>query len=135
MDLSFTSHSRIAPVHQLDVSVMVIEGVTDADLKKVAGHIPGTALPGSPGNVGIAAHRDSFFRPLRRIRANDLLRLTTKQGAYRYQVVSTKVVSPSAVDVHYPTPNDMLTLVTCYPFDFIGPAPKRFIVSARRLPD
>ena len=82
------------------------------------------------GNIGIAAHRDTFFRPLRRIQRSDLLILSTAQGHYLYRVVSAIVVSPEVVQVLYPTANDSLTLVTCFPFDYIGPAPKRFIVQA-----
>jgi sortase A len=115
------------------VSVMVVEGVEDGDLKRAAGHIRGTALPGQAGNIGIAAHRDTFFRPLGRIQQSDLIMLSTVQGAYRYRVVSTDVVSPNAIQVLYPTANDSLTLVTCFPFNYIGPAPKRFVIRARRL--
>ena len=122
-------------IPRIDLAVMVVEGVDDGDLKRAAGRIPGTALPGQAGNIGIAAHRDTFFRPLRRVRQGDLLILSTRQEAYRYRVVSTDVVSPAAVQVLYPTANDSLTLVTCFPFDYIGPAPKRFIVRAWRVQD
>ena len=121
-------------IPRLGVSVMVVEGVEDSDLKRAAGHIPGTALPGEPGNVGIAAHRDTFFRPLRSIHRNDTITVSTLQGAYRYRVVSAKVVAPEDVQVLYPTGRDVLTLVTCFPFDYVGSAPRRFIVRADRLP-
>ena len=120
-------------IPRIGLSVMVVEGVEDGDLKHAAGHIPGTALPGEPGNVGIAGHRDTFFRPLRSIRPNDTITLSTLQGAYRYRVVSTKVVRPEDIQVLYPTGRDTLTLVTCFPFDYVGSAPKRFIVQAHRL--
>jgi len=119
-------------IPRLRLAVVVIEGVTDTDLRRAAGHIPGTALPGEPGNVAIAAHRDTFFRPLRRIRPNDAILLSTGAGTSRYRVVSTQVVPPSDVSVLYPTPRDSLTLVTCFPFGYIGSAPKRFIVRAQR---
>ena len=117
-------------IPRLAVRVMVVEGVNSGDLRRAAGHIPGTALPGEPGNVGIAAHRDTFFRPLRNIRVDDTITLETSGGAYRYRVVATKVVAPEEVALLYPTRNDTLTLVTCYPFDYVGAAPRRFVVRA-----
>jgi sortase A len=121
-------------IARIGLSVMVVEGVEAGDLKRAVGHIPGTALPGKPGNVGIAGHRDTFFRPLRSIQLNDTITVSTLQGAYRYRVMSTKVVRPKDVQVLYPTGRDTLTLVTCFPFDYVGSAPKRFIVRAERLP-
>jgi sortase A len=121
-------------ISRLGVSVMVVEGVDDSDLKRAVGHIPGTALPGESGNVGLAGHRDTFFRPLRLIQRNDTITMSTLQGAYDYRVVSTNVVRPEDVQVLYPTGRDSLTLVTCFPFDYIGSAPKRFIVRAERVP-
>ena len=120
-------------IPRLAVSVMVVEGVSERDLKKAAGHVPGTALLRHAGNVGIAAHRDAFFRPLSRIQKSDLLILSMPEGDYRYRVASTNVVFPEAVQVLLPTANDSLTLVTCFPFDYIGAAPKRFIVRAERV--
>jgi len=111
----------------------VIEGDDAADLKLAPGHIPGTALPGQHGNIGIAAHRDTFFRPLRFIRKGDLIGLTTLTGTYRYRVVSTQIVTPDDVQVLGPTKTDTLTLVTCYPFYYVGSAPKRFILRAEPL--
>ena len=115
------------------MSVAFVEGADTPELRHAAGHISGTALPGENGNTGIAAHRDTFFRPLRNARPNDVIRLTTHDGEYRYQVVSTKIVSPEDVSVLESDGNDILTLVTCYPFYFIGAAPKRFVVRAERL--
>lgn len=120
-------------ISRLGLSVMVMEGTGHTILRRAAGHITGTALPGETGNVGISGHRDTFFRPLRNIRVNDLITLTTLNGEYRYRVVSTKVVDPSDLRVLAPTPNAVLTLVTCYPFYFVGPAPYRFIVRAERV--
>jgi sortase A len=121
-------------IPRIGVSVMVVEGVKDGDLKRAAGHIPGTPLPGEPGNVGIAAHRDTFFRPLRSIHRNDVITVSTLRGAYRYRVVSTRIVKPEEVQVLNPLGRDTLTLVTCFPFYYIGSAPSRFIVRADRLP-
>ena len=100
-------------IPRLGLSVIVIEGTSRIALRRAVGHIPGTALPGSPGNVGISGHRDTFFRPLRNIRRNDIITLTTLLGEYRYRVVSTKVVGPDDVAVLDPSGNEVLTLVTC----------------------
>jgi sortase A len=120
-------------IARLSLSVMVIEGDDGKTLRRAAGHVPGTALPGQLGNVGITAHRDTFFRPLRNIQMDDVITLTTLQGVYRYRVVSTKVVSPQDVEVLDSTGGEVLTLVTCYPFYFVGAAPNRFIVRAERF--
>lgn len=119
-------------IPRLGLSVMVVEGVASGDLRHAAGHIPGTALPGESGNVAIAGHRDTFFRPLRRIQPSDIVTLSTLGGEYRYRVTRTEVVPPQDVSVLGPTTDDTLTLVTCFPFDYIGPAPRRFIVRAER---
>jgi sortase A len=120
-------------IPRLGLSVIVMEGTSSATLRRAAGHISGTALPGQPGNAGISAHRDTFFRPLRNIRRDDIITLTTALGEYRYRVVSTGIVSPREVSVLDPTEKETLTLVTCYPFYFIGAAPNRFIVRAERV--
>ncbi len=119
-------------IPRLGLSVMIVEGVGEGDLKRAVGHIPGTALPGRSGNSAIAGHRDTFFRPLRLIRPNDAIVLSTLDGTYRYRVVFTTVVAPDDVRVLKPTGRDSLTLVTCFPFYFIGSAPERFIVRAVR---
>ena len=120
-------------VPRLGVSVFVVEGTSSTTLRRAAGHIPGTALPGEPGNVGISAHRDTFFRPLRNIRQNDIITLTTLLGEFRYRVVSTAIVNPSDVGVLNQREDEILTLVTCYPFYFVGSAPNRFIVRAVKV--
>jgi sortase A len=120
-------------IPRLGVSVIVIEGTSAKTLRRAAGHIAGTALPGQPGNVGIAGHRDTFFLPLQNIRANDAITLTTLYGEYRYRVVSIRVVDPADVAVLNHSANEILTLVTCYPFYFVGAAPDRFIVRAERI--
>ena len=120
-------------IPRLGISVAIAEGTDAFTLRRAAGHILGTALPGRSGNVGIAGHRDTLFRPLRNIRQNDVILLTTLQGEYRYRVVSTKVASPNDIAVLTPDGNEILTLVTCYPFYLVGPAPDRFIVRAQRV--
>jgi sortase A len=120
-------------VPRLGLSAIVMEGTSTTTLRRALGHISGTALPGQPGNAGISGHRDTFFRPLRNIEPNDVITLTTMRGEYRYRVVSTKVVDPVDMTVLDPSENETLTLVTCYPFYFVGPAPKRFIVRAERI--
>lgn len=120
-------------IPRLSLSVIVAEGVDTATLQRAVGHIPGTALPGQPGNIGISGHRDTFFRPLRNIQQQDVITLTTLLGEYHYRVVSIKVTGPSDVAVLDPSNNEILTLVTCYPFYFVGSAPDRFIVRAERV--
>jgi sortase A len=120
-------------VPRLHLSVMVFEGDDDRILKLGAGHIPRTALPAQGGNVGIAAHRDTYFRPLRFIRPNDSISLKTTRGTLRYTVTNTEIVQPSEVKVLAKAPDRDLTLVTCYPFYYVGGAPKRFIVHAQKL--
>lgn len=120
-------------IDRLHLEVAVIEGDSDADLRLGAGHVPYTALPGNSGNVGIAAHRDTFFRPLRNIQKGDIITLSTTEDTYRYQVDSTEIVTPDHSEVLRPTPQPSLTLVTCFPFFYVGSAPKRFIVRAHQL--
>lgn len=115
------------------VSVMVLEGTDDWTLNRAVGHIEGTALPGEPGNLGIAGHRDGFFRGLRHLDVGDELTFTTLDGVGRYRVVDLSVVDPESVEVLAPTADSTITLVTCHPFYYIGDAPRRFIVHARRM--
>jgi len=119
-------------IPRVNVSVIVLEGADSSVLDVAAGHIPGTALPGLSGNVGIAAHRDTFFRSLREIRVQDRLSFRTPAGIFQYAVESTEVVEPSDTGVLRQNTGEELTLVTCYPFNYIGSAPKRFIVHARQ---
>jgi len=118
-------------IPRIHVSVIVLEGSDSRILRVAAGHIQGTVLPGTIGNVGIAAHRDTFFRPLRESRPNDVITLTSLHGTFRYRVDGTEVVDPDDVQVLNRTKDAELTLVTCYPFYYVGSAPKRFIVHAR----
>jgi sortase A len=119
-------------IPRINISVIVLEGSDSKVLNVAAGHVEGTAFPGETGNMGIAAHRDTFFRSLRNIRPNDRLTFRTPAGMFEYTVANTEVVEPNEVEVLRQTPDSELTLVTCYPFDYIGAAPKRFIVHARQ---
>jgi len=114
----------------VQLSTVVLEGSDDGTLSRGAGHIEDTPFPGQPGNIGIAGHRDTVFRPVRRLKVGDTIDLTTADRVYRYRINKTFIVMPDDVYVLDPTPRPTLTLVTCYPFDFIGHAPKRFIVQA-----
>jgi sortase A len=121
-------------IPRLDFSAVVAEGATAAVLRRAVGHLPASALPGGVGNVALAGHRDTFFRSLRDLREGDVIVLDSAAGRDSYRVEWMAVVEPSDVDVvaaasRYPA----LTLVTCYPFRYVGSAPHRFVVRARRL--
>lgn len=117
-------------IPEIDLEVAVLEGTSELALNRGVGHIDGTPRPGEAGNVGIAGHRDGFFRGLKDIAVGDLLELETLSGVQRYRVVETFIVDPSDVHVLDPTDRPSITLVTCYPFYFVGSAPQRFIVRA-----
>jgi|SRR5690242_15326486 len=132
--------SRIPPVGdsigEIDIPsialrAVVIQGSSPQVLRLGVGHLYETPTPGEPGNVVLAGHRDTFFRPLRRVAVGDAILLRTGGQTFRYLVQSTEVVSPKDVDVLKSSNGNELTLVTCFPFDYVGPAPKRFIVHAR----
>jgi len=123
---------RIAKIR---LEVPVLPGTDDRTLDRAVGHIAGTAPPGTDGNLGIAGHRDGFFRRLKDITPGDVIEIETIQGKDVYRVDQTWVVDPDDVSVLDPTPTPALTLVTCYPFYFIGSAPRRFIVRAVRAGD
>ena len=112
------------------LSATVLEGSDDGTLARGAGHIEETAFPGQPGNIGIAGHRDTTFRAVRDLHVGDPLELTTSDRVYRYQITRTFIVEPEDVYVLDPGDRDMLTLVTCYPFTYIGHAPHRYIIQA-----
>jgi sortase A len=120
-------------VPRLELSAIVREGVDETTLRRAVGHVPDTALPGASGNVALAGHRDTFFRPLKDVRKGDTVHLTTPEGRFTYVVKDTRIVKPTDVSVLAPTTTPTLTLVTCYPFNYIGSAPDRFIVRAERL--
>jgi sortase A len=117
-------------ITRLNLAAVVREGANESTLSDAVGHVPGTALPGVIGNIGLAGHRDTFFRPLAKVRKDDAIDLETDQGTFRYIVTSTEIVSPRDVNVLKASGGKTLTLVTCYPFYYVGSAPKRFIVHA-----
>ena len=121
-------------IARLGIDAEIHEGDDAATLRSSVGHIPGTAVPGDHGNVALAAHRYSQFRPLRNVRCGDRIQVTTPDGEFGYEVDSIRVVEISQVEVLNPTPDPTLTLVTCFPFDYIGDAPQRLIVRAHRVP-
>lgn len=121
-------------IPSLKLVVPVFEGTSEENLNRGAGRIEGTAHIGELGNVGIAAHRDGFFRVLKDVRVGSLLELDRLEGTDTYRIVATTVVDPSDVSVLAATSKHSITLVTCYPFYFVGSAPQRFIVHAEKTP-
>ena len=122
----------ILRIPRIGLEVPVLEGTDDWTLNRGAGHIADTAAPGADGNSGIAAHRDGFFRPLKDVRVGDVLEIETLRGVISYRIERTWIVDPEDVTVLDPTPVGAVTLVTCYPFYFVGSAPQRYIVRAVR---
>jgi sortase A len=120
-------------VPRLHLKAIVVQGDSHTILRHAVGHIPETALPGNPGNVALAGHRDTFFRPLRNIRLGDAITLKTPAGDFQYLVESTQVVPASNIEVLNASNGRTLTLITCFPFDYLGAAPNRFVVRAREL--
>lgn len=118
-------------IPRLHLSVIVMEGDDEATLARAVGHLPDTPLPWEPGHTVLAGHRDTFFRPLKDLRDGDQIRMTTARGTFEYRVTSMKIVEPTDLSVLEPAPDRSLTLVTCYPFVYVGRAPKRFVVHAR----
>jgi len=121
-------------IPRLDISTPVLSGDDDATLDVAVGHLPDTPKPWESGNSAFAAHRDGLFRPLRNIRVGDEVRVRTLEGHFTYRVRETKIVLPTDLSVLEPGEGPTLTLITCYPFNFVGNAPKRFVVHADRLP-
>ncbi|MEO5925216.1 MAG: class D sortase [Bryobacteraceae bacterium] len=119
-------------IARLNISAMIFEGTSERTLDRGVGHLTSSAKPEGSGNVVLAAHRDTFFRPLQSVRVGDGIVVTTPQGQHRYEVKSTEIVQPTNVSVIQPTSENTLTLITCYPFTFVGAAPERFIVHADR---
>lgn len=120
-------------IDRVHLSAIVAEGTADRTLRRAVGHVPSTPLPGDDGNVVLAGHRDSFFRPLRSVEEGDRIRLTTPEEEMEYEITSIEVVGAEDVDVMWPTKERTLTLITCYPFHYIGPAPDRYVVRARQV--
>jgi sortase A len=117
-------------IPRIGISVMVLQGMEADTLKLGAGHVPGTPLPGAEGNVALAAHRDTFFRKLEAILPGDRIQFETNIATYEYIVGSTEIVDPEDTQPMESRDRQELTLITCYPFYFVGAAPKRFIVHA-----
>ena len=117
-------------IPRLGLEVPVLEGTTEWTLDRAVGHIEDTARPGETGNVGIAGHRDGFFRVLKDIAPGDLIELAIPRGVLTYRVRGLAIVKPENGSVLDSDPRPLLTLVTCYPFYFVGSAPDRFIVRA-----
>ena len=127
-----------APIGRLEIprlglSVVVAEGDDEDTLKVAVGHLPDTPLPWQEGNTALAGHRDTLFRPLRSVQPGDEIRFATRHETFRYRVTRHMVVEPDELWVLDASPAAALTLITCYPFDYVGPAPRRFIVQAERL--
>ena len=120
-------------IARVGLSGVVIEGDEDSVLDRAIGHLPDTPLPWQTGNSALAAHRDALFRPLKGVRLGDILRLRTPHGDFEYLVREILIVNPDDLWVLDPTPVTMLTLISCWPFNYIGHAPERFIVRAERM--
>jgi sortase A len=122
-------------IARVGLSGVVVEGDEDAVLDRAIGHLPDTPLPWHTGNSALAAHRDALFRPLKGVRLGDILRLRTPHGDFEYIVREVLIVKPDDLWVLDPTPVTMLTLISCFPFNYIGAAPERFIVRAELIRD
>jgi sortase A len=120
-------------IPRLHLSAMVREGIDRKTLKLAIGHIPATALPGQAGNVGVAGHRDTFFRGLKDLRTGDEIQFSTLNGDFQYEVEWLVIVDPDNSGALAPSSDNLLTMVTCYPFYYVGAAPKRFVVRARQV--
>jgi sortase A len=120
-------------IPRLDLSAVVFEGTSDDTLSRGVGHLRGSAGPGERGNLVLAGHRDTFFRELRNIRQGDEVTIKGPDGEFAYQVESTEIVEPDQTEVLKPSDGATLTLITCYPFRYIGNAPERFIVRATKV--
>jgi sortase A len=119
-------------IPRLKLSAMVVEGDDDKTLKRGVGHLPDTPLPWEKGNAAFAGHRDTFLRAMRDISAGDEIRLSTPHGEFAYRVREIAIVTPDNLTGLSVTDDSSLTLITCYPFSYVGNAPKRFVVRAAR---
>jgi sortase A len=120
-------------VPRIHLSAIIAEGATALVLDRAVGHVPETPLPGQAGNSALAAHRDTFFRRLGELQPGDVIRITAPRAEYSYRVTFTDIVNPDETWVLQSASGETLTLITCYPFHFVGSAPKRFVVRARRV--
>ncbi|GAC1645175.1 MAG: class GN sortase [Acidobacteriaceae bacterium] len=118
-------------IPKADVDAIVVDGVTRRELAVGPGHIPSTPMPGETGNSVISAHRDTFFRKIGDLRSGDEVIVRRAGEIFHFSVYKKKIVDPSDLSVIKPTPDAELTLITCYPTYFIGPAPKRLVVTSR----
>jgi len=120
-------------VPRLGLKAIVVQGDSPANLKRAVGHLSKSALPGEWGNVALAGHRDTFFRTLRDIRLGDEIKFKTRERSFEYLVESIEVVAPTDIRVLESSTGHDLTLLTCFPFHYVGPAPNRFVVRAREV--
>jgi sortase A len=127
--------NAVLRIPDLDVEVAVFEGTGKVELNRGVGIVDGTALPGEQGNIAIAGHRDGFFRPLENIPAGTTIELVTLTGTQMFSVADVKIVDPFELSVLEQTDNTVLTLITCYPFKYVGYAPDRYIVRAHLTGD
>ena len=118
-------------IPRIALSALVVEGTSGRALRHGVGHVKGTPFPGERGNVALAGHRDTYLRKLKDVEKGDLIRIATPDGVFAYEVESILIVRPHRGDLLDNTRRPRLTLVTCYPFHWIGPAPKRFVIRAR----
>ena len=130
---AFPNVLALLDIPRLNLTAPIMTGDDAETLRVAVGHLPDTPKPWEAGNSALAAHRDGLFRPLRHIRVGDDLRVRTTEGEFIYRVRETRIVMPDDLSVLDPTPDPSLTLITCYPFNFVGNAPKRFIVQADRV--
>lgn len=143
----FEQHGRLSEPHllvegevigeiqvpRLGLSAVVVQGDSTASLRHAVGHMPKSALPGEWGNLALAGHRDTFFRPLRDIQLGDEIRFKTPGHSFEYLVESIEVVAATDIQILEPSSGHDLTFITCFPFSYVGPAPKRFVVRAREI--
>ena len=142
--VSFAAPEAVLRVPRVGIEVPLLEGTSDLAMNRGVGHVVGTALPGQPGNLAISGHRDGFFRPLKDVVLGDFIDVdrpahpgeiaTSGQHTDRYVVRNIRIVPPSDTSVLHRTGDSTLTLITCFPFYYIGPAPERYIVQASLLP-
>lgn len=133
--MQFDPPLAVLRIPRLNLQVPIFDGTNELILNRGAGRIEGTAMPGSDGNIGIAAHRDGFFRSLKDISVGDTLQLATSSGTISYAIDNIEIVTPDNVTVLQRRPHPSVTLVTCYPFYFVGDAPQRYIVHAALVRD
>jgi sortase A len=120
-------------IAKINLDAVVVEGTSRKSLKLGPGHMENSALPGSSGNSVIVAHRDTFFRHLDELREGDEIDLRRRREVFRFEVTGRRVVQPTDLSALRPSSSEQLTLITCYPMHYVGPAPKRLVVVARRI--